>query len=127
MRKYFTRKEILETIIDHLENHYSGYYDDLHNDVFSSSHYIQETHKAKQAPEEYGVNEAVGKIYLYEQDHFGRVCTDLSDPLQVATSLWYILGHEALDEIEFYDFDGIADEETNRELIERLESELEDE
>ena len=123
MRKYFTRKEILETIIDHLQS-YSGYYDDLHNDVFSSSHYIQGTHEAKQALEEYGVNEAVGKIYLYEQDYFGQVSTDLSDPLQVATSLWYILGQEALDEIEFYDFDGIADEETNKELIERLESEL---
>ena len=126
MKKYFTRKELLETIIDRLED-YGGYYEDLHHEVFNTDYYIIGTYEAEQALKEYGIFEAVGKIHMYEKEHFGEVYTDLSDLEKVANMLWYILADELLWELVLYDFVGQADEETNRELIERLELELEDE
>jgi len=127
MKKYFTRQELLETIIDHLQS-YSGYYGDLHNEIFNTGYYIVSTSEAKEALEEYDAFAAVGKVYMYERDNFGEVYTDLSDPVKVANMLWYVLGEELMWEFGLFEYDGgYADEETNRKLIERLESELEDE
>lgn len=127
MKKYFTRKELLETIIDRLED-YGGYYEDLHHEVFNTDYYIIGTYEAEQALKEYGVFEAIGRIHMYEKEHFGDAYTDLSDPEKVANMLWYVLGEELMWELDLFEYDGkYANEETNRKLIERLESELEDE
>ena len=126
MGKYFTREGLIETIIDRLDG-YIGDYEDLHHEVFNTDYYIIGTYKAKKALEEYGIFEAIGRIYAYEDEQFGEVYTDLSDPEKVATMLWYILGEELMIELDLFDLDGFADEATNNELIAKLESELEEE
>lgn len=126
MKKYFTKKEIIETIIEHLKD-YDGYYGDLHDEVFNADYYIIGTYKAEQALEQYGVFEAIRKIQEYEMDDFGEVYTDFTNPEKVASMLWYILGDEVLWEIlDNRYMSGMADDETNAELIERLQEELEE-
>ena len=121
------RKEAREAIIEALKDGYSGYYCDLHNEVFNTDYYIIGTYKAKEALTEYGVFEAIEKVRAYEKDNFGEIYTDLSDPEKLINTLYYIIGEEVLSEI----MDGIkawndnwnnkADEETNAEILKALE------
>lgn len=100
-KEYFTEKEIAEDIADILE-HYDGYYADLVNEVFNTDYYIIGTHEAKQALEQYGVFSAIDEIKQYEQNNFGQVFTDFSNPEKVANMLYLIKGEEFLfNELEF--------------------------
>lgn len=122
------REEAREAIIEALKNGYSGYYCDLHHEVFNTDYYIIGTYEAKKALEEYGVFDAIEKVQTYEKDNFGEVYTDLSDPEKVANMLFYIIGEEVLYEI----MDGVeafnenwnnqADEETNAAILEAIEA-----
>ena len=98
---YFTKKEALEDIKEALES-YNGYYCDLHNDVFNTNYYIFGTYKAEKALEQYGVFNAIRKIQEYENDNFGEVFTDLSDPKKIANMLYYIIGEEAIQDLYLY-------------------------
>lgn len=128
MRKYFTIEEVKEDIAEVLE-WYTGYYCDLHGEVFNTNYYIVGTATAKEALEQYGVFDAMEKIQEYEKEHFGEILTDLSDPERIANMLYYILG----DEYMFYEgefaeilsehWDEVASEEVNEQLIEALELE----
>ena len=121
------REEAREAIIEALENGYSGYYCDLHNEVFNTDYYIIGTHQAKKALEEYDVFEAIEKVQAYEEDNFGEVYTDLSNPEKLVNMLYYIIGEEVLYEMmeginEFHDnWNNQADEETNAEILKALE------
>lgn len=128
MKKYFTIEEVKEDIAETLE-WYTGYYCDLHNEVFNTDYYIVGTATAVEALEQYGVFDAMKKIQEYEKEHFGEVLTDLSDPEKIANMLYYILG----DEYMFYEgefaellsdyWNEEASEEVNEQLIEALELE----
>ena len=117
------REEARGAIIEALESGYSGYYCDLHNEVFNTDYYIIGTYRAKEALNEYDVFEALNKVQTYEKDNFGEVYTDLSDPEKLINMLYYIIGEEVLSEM----MDGItawednwnnqADEETNAEIL----------
>ena len=48
-KKQEMREEARAAIIEALENGYTGYYCDLHNEVFNTDYYIIGTYKAKQA------------------------------------------------------------------------------
>ena len=98
---YFTKNEALEDIKEVLK-FYSGYYSDLHNETFNTDYYIIGTYEAEKALEQYGVFEAIRKIQEYENDNFGEVLTDLSDPEKVANMLYYIIGEEAIQELYEY-------------------------
>lgn len=98
---YFTKKEALEDIKEVLES-YNGYYCDLHNEVFNTDYYIIGTYQAEKALEQYGVFNAIGKIKEYEEDNFGEVFTDLSDPEKIANMLYYIIGNEAIQDLYEY-------------------------
>ena len=100
-KKYFTKKEALEDIENTLES-YSGYYSDLHNETFNTDYYIIGTYEAKKALEQYGTFEAIRKIQEYENDNFGEVLTDLSDPEKIANMLYYIIGNEAINDLYEY-------------------------
>ena len=123
MKKYFTREELLETIIDHLQD-YHGYYEELHHEVFNTRVYIEGKRKAEQALEEYGIYTAVGKVCLYEKNNFGEVYTNLLNPVKIAYMLWYVLGFEIMLELGLFEYYGLADEKTNKELVARLEAQL---
>lgn len=130
--KYFTEEEIIEQLIDTLE-WYSGYYCDLHNEVFNSDYYIIGTYEAKKALEEYGVFEAIEKIQEYEVENFGELYTDISDPERVANMLYYLLAEEFMygdgdfQSILSENWNRPADEETNEEMINILRELLEEE
>ena len=120
------REEAREAIIECLKNGYSGYYCDLHHEVFNTSYYIVGVYEAKKALEEYDVFEALEKVQSYEKDNFGEVYTDLSDPEKLINMLYYIIGEEVLFEmmegIEAWDenWNNQADEETNTAILEEL-------
>ena len=98
---YFTKNEALEDTKEILES-YNGYYCDLHNEVFNTDYYIIGTYEAEQALEQYGAFEAIRKIQEYENDNFGEVLTDLSDPEKIANMLYYIIGNEAIQDLYEY-------------------------
>ena len=98
---YFTKKEALEDIKEVLES-YNGHYCDLHNEVFNTNYYIVGTYEAEKALEQYGVFGAIRKIQEYENDNFGEVLTDLSDPEKIANMLYYIIGNEAIQGLYEY-------------------------
>lgn len=130
--EYFTRKEIIEDLINTLD-WYSGYYCDLHNEVFNSDYYIIGTYQAEEALEEYGVFDAIGRVREYEIENFGEVHTDLSSPERLANMLYYILGEEFMYEDEEFNsilsenWDKPADKETNEKMIDILRTMLEEE
>ena len=120
------REEARAAIIEALKNDYIGYYADLHDHVFNSDYYIIWTNEAEEALEEYGIWDAIGKVKTYEEDHFGEIYTDLSDPVKVINMLYYIIGEEVLwgmlehSETLNENWDYQADEETNAKILEEL-------
>ena len=105
-QKYFTEKEALEFIENTLENYVIDYIDDIHQTTFNEDYYLYQTGEAIEALDQYGTYDAIGEIVEYEQDNFGELHTDISDPVKVANMLWYIVGYEVLhDTIELYEYD----------------------
>ena len=123
------REEAREAIIETLKNGYSGYYSDLHNEVFNTGYYIIGTHEAKKALEEYGIWDALEKVQSYEEDNFGKVYTDLSNPEKLVNMLYYIIGeevlHEMMDGVEAFNenWNNQTDEEINAAILEAIEEE----
>ena len=128
-KKYFTREEAINDIIECLENGYSGYYCDLHNEVFNTDYYIIGTYEAKEALKQYDVFKAIEKVKDYEELNFGEVTTDISDPEKLANMLYYIIGYDVISDMyeikEFNDnWDNVADEETNAIIVKQLKEML---
>ena len=124
---YDMKVDAVNAIIDCLECGYDGYYCDLHNEVFNTDYYVTGTAEAKDILGE-DVFDAIGRIYTYEEDVFGGVLTDLSDPVKIANMLFYIIGEEIMynndefNKILTEHWDEHADEETNMELIKVLKN-----
>lgn len=112
MTLYFTEVEAIERvkeIVDHYE--VESIYDI--EELATEDYYIIGTYKAKMALEEYGVFKALGEIKDYEEENFGEVYTDFSNPEAVANSLWAIVIREVLYEvIGIYDLEQWDDEES---------------
>jgi hypothetical protein len=121
------REQAREEIREALQDGYSGYYCDLHNEVFNAGYYIIGTYRAKEALKEYDVFEAIEKVQTYEKDNFGEIYTDLSDPEKLINMLYYIIGEEVLYEmmngIEAWEenWNNLADEETNAKILAELD------
>jgi hypothetical protein len=122
------RQDARERIIECLKDGYTGYYCDLHNEVFNTDYYIIGTHQAKEALKEYGVFKALEKVQTYEKDNFGEVITDLSDPEKLINMLFYIIGEEVLFEMMddsealSVNWNTLADEETNAAILKAIEA-----
>ena len=120
------REEARAAIIETLQDGYSGYYCDLHNEVFNTDYYIIGIYEAKKALEDYDVFDAIEKVQTYEKDNFGNVYTDLSNPEKLINMLYYIIGgevlHEMMDGVEAFNenWNNVADEETNAEILEAI-------
>ena len=114
---------IIEALTD---GEYSGYYCDLHNELFITDYYYTYPGEAIKAFNKISVFDAIGVIVEYEKDNFGKVNTDFTDPCNVANMLYYIVGEEVLCDL----FDGCelwnevwndeATEETNKALVQWL-------
>ena len=77
---------------------------DLHHEIFNTDYYIIGRYQAK----EWLGSDAFDCIYdiqEYENDHFGQVTTDLSEPERVVNMYVYIIGEEILEDVitEFLD------------------------
>jgi hypothetical protein len=120
------REEARAAIIEALKNGFNDYYSDLHHEVFNTDYYIIGINEAKEALEEFGVWDAIEKVKTYEEDNFGEVYTDLSNPEKLINMLYYIIGEEVLfemmDGIEAWEenWNNQADEETNNEILKEL-------
>lgn len=114
---------IIEALTD---GEYSGYYCDLHDKLFNTDYYYVYTSDAEKALNEIGVFKAIGVIVEYEEDIFGEVNTDFTNPCAVANMLYYIVGEEVMCDL----FDGCelwnevwndeATEERNKALVQWL-------
>ena len=98
--KTFSKKEIIEDILEYLENTCGVYGCDLHSEVFNTDYYIIGWSQAKEALESYGVFDALNKVQTYETYNFGEVTTDLSNPKKLANMLYYIESEEYLYSLE---------------------------
>jgi len=120
------RTQARTDIIETLKDGYSGYYCDLHHEVFNTDYYIIGTHEAKEALKEYDVWEAIEKVQTYEKDNFGEVYTDMSNPEKLINILYYIIGEEVLYEMmegvdEFHDnWNNKATDETNAAILKEV-------
>ena len=114
---------IIEALTD---GEYSGYYCDLHNELFNTDcHYVYTDH-AKEVLNAIGVFDAIGVIVNYEKGNFGEVNTDFTSPCEVANMLYYIVGEDVLYNL-FYGcelwnevWNDEATEETNKALVQWL-------
>lgn len=122
------KQEAISAVIDRLGDGYSGYYCDLHNEVFNTDYYIIGTYQAKEELKEYDVFEAIELVQKYEQDNFGEVNTDLSDPEKLINMVYYIIGEEVISEIEsMLDvWNNESTDETNDIIISELKTKLTD-
>lgn len=120
------REEARDAIIEALKEGYSGYYCDLHGEVFNTDYYIIGTYKAKEALKEYDVFEAIEKVQEYEKENFGEVNTDLSDPEKLINMLYYIIGEEELykmmEDVKVFNdnWNDIATDEINNEILSEI-------
>lgn len=77
---------------------------DLHHEIFNTDYYIVGRYQAK----EWLGSDAFDCIYdiqEYENNHFGKVITDLSEPERVVNMYVYVVGEEILEDVvtEFLD------------------------
>jgi|TARA_R100000084_G_C4647763_1_gene147786 hypothetical protein len=73
---------------------------DLHHEIFNTDYYIFGTAHAKEWVEKIGTFKVISEIYDYENDNFGEVTTDFTDPEKVANMYAYIKGKEILNQSE---------------------------
>lgn len=99
----FKREEIQDHLMDYLSgcdaDQLKEYLKDecgvseLHHHAFNQDYYIIGTYKAEQWLGSMAF-EVIGFIKDYEQDNFGEVYTDLSDPEKVVNMFTYLIGEE---------------------------------
>ena len=84
---------------------------DLHHEIFNTDYYIIGRYQAKQWM---GADafDCIYEIQEYENNNFGRVTTDLSEPERVVNMYVYIIGEEILEDVV-------------REFLDSVETELE--
>jgi hypothetical protein len=94
----YKKAEITDHLTDYLaecdSDKIAEYKDDLcelHNDAFNMDYYIIGTWQATQWLGDRAF-EIIQFIKEYEQDNFGEVSTDLSDPERVVNMFTYIIG-----------------------------------
>jgi succinate dehydrogenase flavin-adding protein (antitoxin of CptAB toxin-antitoxin module) len=71
---------------------------DLHNEIFNTDYYIIGTFEATEWLDNQ-VFQVIDYIKEYEEDNFGEVTTDLSNPEKLVNMYVYILGEEILYEV----------------------------
>jgi hypothetical protein len=114
------KSDAVNALIEMLDG-YTGYYDDLHNEVFNMDYYMVYTSDAIDFLGN-DVYDAIGRIVEYERNNFGDVNTDFSNPCAVVNMMYYIIGEEILHDV-MYNIIGnvsVGDDEINNELIEEL-------
>jgi len=91
------REEIKDYIANFITDLEGVRLDELHQEMFNNDYYLIGRHLAEQflAPNTF---ECIEFVKNYEQDNFGEVSTDLSEPEHVCNMVAYIIGEELLNE-----------------------------
>ena len=114
--------DAIEALVNCLEDGYTGYYCDLHHEVFNTGYYVSNSDEAMEIFENVdNVFWAIGKVWEYEKDSFGEIYCDFADAMHVMNMLYYIIGEEAIYTIPFED---IVDDYWNEDSIEEINNEL---
>mgnify|MGYP003642951309 FL=1 len=102
MNYIHNREELVEHIKDRVaeikEYNPDTWREDLHHELFNTDYYIVGTYQAKQWLGDYAFD-AIETIREYEQDNFGEVNTDFSDPEKVVNMYAYIAGEHFMQEM----------------------------
>jgi hypothetical protein len=120
------RQEIIEFAKDRIEEIYDYDKDkvstelpdlyDLHHEIFNTDYYIIGRYQAKQW---LGADafDCISEIQEYENDHFGSVTTDLSEPERVVNMYVYIIGEQVLEDVisDFLDLQDDDEDEDSEE------------
>ena len=89
---------------------------DLHHEIFNTDYYIIGRYQAKQW---LGADafDCIAEIQEYENEHFGSVTTDLSEPERVVNMYVYIIGEEILEDVvsDFLDLQDDDEDEDSEE------------
>lgn len=99
----YKKEEIKEYFDDYIKENKkyleeSEYWkDDLHHQAFNTDYYIIGTYQAKQWLGDMAFD-VINFIKEYEQDNFGEVHTDLSDPEKIVNIYAYIIGEEIVND-----------------------------
>ena len=100
-QEYYNKDEIKQHFDDFLEDRDEDWVeeniDDIHHYAFNEDYYIIGTYQAKQWLGN-EVFEVIDFIKEWEQDNFGEVFTDFSDPEKVVNMYTYIIGSEIVSE-----------------------------
>jgi hypothetical protein len=70
---------------------------ELHNEIFNTGYYVAYTNEA----EEWLGNrvfDVIRTVKEYEEDNFGEVNTDITDPVKLVNMYVYIVGEELINE-----------------------------
>lgn len=123
-------KDALNDIINTLQDGYTGWYADLHHEVFNTDYYMADNGTAQEILGD-NVYDAIGRIYEYEKDNFGEIYTNFSSPMKICNMLYYIIGEELMLQMGIFeepfmdDWNIEADADTNEKIIARCKEELE--
>ena len=82
-------------------------FDDLHHHAFNNDYYIIGTYQAKKWLGD-EVFEIINIIKEYENDNFGEVNTDFSDPEKVVNMYTYIIGEDVVNNWKTFDKKEVA-------------------
>lgn len=121
-----TRQELSSLIIDAIndERLNDKPVSEIHNEVFNTDYFIIGNYQAEQwLIANGGIFNAIEIIKDYEQDNFGEVNTDFSEPERVCNMLVYILGEEIINNLKVIQDNW--DSECNADILEELKTELE--
>ena len=116
-------KEIQQYIIDNVDRYIDLPVNELHHNLFNTSYWVIGRYQAEQEILKHStIFDAIGTIQEYENDNFGLVTSNLSDPEHVANMLVYILGEQALNGIQAVQDNW--DEELTEEIADAIIAEL---
>ena len=123
MRHYTTNIELnaiyklIDTVNDYAGEELTG--EELFYHAYNEDYEYIYTSEAVKDLEEYGVFKAIEEVKTYEQDNFGEVATDFSEPCKVANMLFYIIGEEIIAHLDL-DYSEEISEEQTEEITEEL-------
>lgn len=120
-----TRNELKQCIIDAINDGrlIDKPVNEMHNEVFNTDYFIIGRYDAEQwLINNGGIFNAIEEIKQYEQDNFGEVNTDFSEPEKVCNMYVYILGEEIINSLSVVrdNWDEELTEELQEELLEEL-------
>jgi hypothetical protein len=120
-----TNEELKSLIIDAINDNRLNDMpvNEIHNEVFNTDYFIIGHYAAEQwLINNGGIFNAIEIIKDYENDNFGEVNTDFSEPERVCNMYVYILGEELINGLKFIqdNWDNDLNEELKAELLDEL-------